>query len=337
MTGFRLWVEFGVCCTLSVLSMHWVPSSYKIHQSYELTGNLEPEMSQRLESKIRKLFLNSKLPQVQADNLECSAATSPHRYQCSTRTVKKSQAQKILNLFKEVIPSRVGWIPKEVLKSRLAHTQDEVDLWIRETGKIETEITELEPQLPSTLKVVEEEQKKRRALFNELETRKKQQEVLSEGIQNRPYGKNRERFETKIQEVSQIIRKLESELQASDQTILKISKPLRRHEELTQALPKLRSQIDLAHAKIISWQTILLKSSKATVIADPEGFQLAAIETPTPILPLRNWTHLPWSIPLGLFIFSLLRGKTLSTWRDQYFHSAQEVQKETGLRFLGEA
>ncbi len=333
----RAAIELFLCCLASAGLIHSIPAGYRVEQVYELTGNAgnPAEVPLRLASVLRAQLRNQNVPPNIVQGLRCSEISPGQRYGCSSTLHRRTEARELARQLSEVVPTKVGWIRAEVLKTRLSETQTQLGAWNREFASLDKEVRSLDPQVQEAEKSLEKIRPKKEMLENDLSNRKKQLAILEEAIPNRSASETRSRFEKKREEVVQIIQNLQAQLDRTDQEILKFSEPIDRKKKIEEALPKLRAQIDLARTQVTSWKAILASAKNSTLLADPDSFQLAALQGPRPIIPVRSWTHFPWSFLLGSFFFALIRRKELSGWRSRYFQTPEEVVEETGLPYLG--
>jgi hypothetical protein len=335
----RKWIALELlgCCLVSSLLVHSIPEGYKVRQTYSVTGNTgaPAEFSSRLASSIRTALRAREIETGVVTDLGCSPGSTPDRFDCGTVELQRSRAIELSTLFRETVPAKIGWIPAETLRTRTREAQAKLIQWNQEVASAVRELATLEPQVSEARKKLDEVRSRKASIENDLLNRKKQLEILEEAIPSQTAGRTRGRFETKREEVVGIVGSLQAQLDLTDREILRLSMPAERKDEIERVLPNLRAQIDLARAQVASWSPLLSRAKTESLLADPDGFQLAPLSDGKPLVPLRSWRHLFWSFPLGLFFLSLIRRKNLSNWRHRYFQTPEEVVSETGLTFLG--
>jgi hypothetical protein len=333
----RILFELLICCVLSSVLVHSIPKGYEVRQTYSISGNrgVPEEIPSRLTSAVRTALRGRGTDAGVIAGLRCSQGSTAERFTCSTLSHRRSLAAELSAVLKESVPSKIGWLPAENLRIRARETQAKLTQWSQEVASAVRELAALEPEVADARKKLDGVRARKASLENDLSNRKKQLEILEEAIPDQTAGQTRTRFESKRGEVVGIIRSLQIQLDLTDGEILRLTRPADRKREIEEVLPTLRAQIDLARAQIASWSPLLSKTKTESLLADPDGFQLAPVIDGMPLTPLRSWSHLFWSFPLGLFFLSLIRWRRLSDWQDRYFQTPEEVVSETGLPFLG--
>ncbi|MFH1262508.1 MAG: hypothetical protein V1495_03555 [Pseudomonadota bacterium] len=336
MGGKRSAVEFLFCCFLSAALMHSIPAAHRVRQLYKLSRSSGAgDLPQYVTSAIRTELQKEDLPINVPDPVHCSETPTALQVECSATVHRRTDALALSRILSSTIPGRIGWIDIAVLKNRLRETRAKLTAWNDEFAGYDREIKELELQTVPAQRRIDKLRGERAIVESDLENRKRQLEILEEAIPNRVADETKVRFEKKRQEVVGIMRTLSARLDGIDREIVTASVPLDRKMKLEEILPELRGRIDLARTQVTSWNTLLAAEKNASIIADPDGIQLAALPTARPIRPLRTPDHLPWSVPLGALLFAGFRRKKFSSWRLRYFQSPEEVVRETGLPYLG--
>lgn len=337
MTAKRISLELMICCILSAGFVHAIPEGYEVRQLYSITGNYGAgeEISSRLTAAIRAALKEKGAEPEKISGLRCAAASQTDRITCAITSERRSRAAEISGLLRETVPAAVGWVPFGVLASRISETKAKIDEWNREVSSFDGELAALEPQIADARKKLDAIRPQRTGVETDLSNRKRQIEILEEAIPQGVGSETRLRYEAKKKEVVGILKDLAARIDSMDREILQLSTPLDRKQKIEESLPRLRAQIDTARAETASWNQILSGATKGSLLADPDGFQLAALTGSKSMVPIRSWRHLPWSFPLGLLFLALIRRKRLSDWRRRYFQSPDEVVEQTGLPFLG--
>ena len=334
----RMTVEALLCCIFSVISMHLIPASYVVHQIYEVAGQLELKtgLPQKLTLAIRSQLKDLEMAPGVLRLAQCASTASPIRFHCSSRTEQRAGALRIHTAMKELVPTRVGWIPKETLENRFQSKQSQMTMWEQEIKLLEQELQTLEIKRVEFEATSVKEQKNKILVSTEISNRKKQLELIEEAIPVQTSANILKRFQSKKDQILHVVANLERKLVEIEKTISFLTESINRYHTITEILPKVRAQIDLSQEQISIWSTLLSNAKDAALVADPQEFQLAAIETPGEVYTTRNWKHFPWSIPFGFLLFAFTRRKTLNTIRNTRFQSSKEIEKETGLRYLGD-
>jgi len=332
----RTFLEFTVSVVGAVLIGYFIPSFYKVEQSYVIIKHSEA-------SRIEPSFLvdiihdwgKKQGESKEITNLSCKLNGKGKDLSCLLQVNRLSFAKKALAYLNKALPDRFGRILPSELERRIQTNARFISRWQNEYDYRYNQYQNKDENIVEEKQALELAVKSLQTLEQEHARRVQQLKLISEALSDPKPRKNVEIFKAKKNELTSSIADLKEKLSVASEEVARTSLPIEERKNTEERLALLSRSIDDAHIQIALWSSALPATPTVNPIPDPDNFRVGPISKTAWISPIRSSAHLRWSIPIGLLLFLLIKGYQYLWKQNGTFRTAQEVTEETGLRLIG--
>jgi phage host-nuclease inhibitor protein Gam len=334
----RNWLEVAAWCALSWLLSTVIPGSYRVGVSYEIKGSFDSleTIPDWVDQRARELAATEALEPPPSDVRLCGPEKNAARVSCVLDVGRRSRAFRWNALLSEKLPSRIGWIEPSVLLTRIREKSAEAEKYREESAGVGEELAGVVRETEELARDVDDQQRKKEQIESDLKNRERQLEILNDAIAASRETSRTELFEQKRSEVTKKIDALKVKIEGLARRITQMAEPLAPRDRLTQRRDRLAERTLRLEKQIDSFKALYASRSTESRIADPEHFQMAvSVGDSAGVRPVRSAEGWFYACLAGFLLFLLVHRNDPSGLRPRTYWSSRQVEKETGMAFLG--